>query len=150
MKPVIFMDTSAFIAQVDLHDQYHPEALRLQADVEKLGRKMTSTFVVTETAQYIQRHRGVAPSHQFLSAILSGDAGVDMVYPEKVDLERAYKISCQYADQAFSFVDCTSFAVIERLKISRAYSFDKDFLIFKFSHGPLQRIPSQPGNRVSE
>jgi predicted nucleic acid-binding protein len=75
------------------------------------------------------------------NSILSGEAQVKLLPVDDRDLARACQIATQYADQAFSWVDCASFACIERLKISRVFSFDKDFLIFKFSHGPLHRIP---------
>ena len=52
------------------------------------------------------------------------------------DLETAWQIGLTFADQAFSIVDRTSFAVMERLGLHRAASFDDDFAIYRF--GPAR------------
>ncbi len=41
-------------------------------------------------------------------------------------------IAQAFADQDFSIVDCTSFAVMQRLGVYRAASFDDDFAVFRF------------------
>jgi len=46
------------------------------------------------------------------------------------DFEAAWSIGERFPDQDFSLVDRTSFAVMERLGISRAISFDSDFAVF--------------------
>ncbi|MEK7534255.1 MAG: hypothetical protein AAB600_02850 [Patescibacteria group bacterium] len=43
------------------------------------------------------------------------------------DEERAKQILFQYDDKDFSFADAISFAVIERLRISYAFTFDHHF-----------------------
>ena len=48
------------------------------------------------------------------------------------DLERAWSIGLDFPDQAFSIVDRTSFAVMQRMGVLRAASFDDDFAIFRF------------------
>jgi hypothetical protein len=48
------------------------------------------------------------------------------------DMEAAWAISKQFTDQTFSLVDCTSFAVMERLGLTRAASFDRDFAIYRY------------------
>jgi len=53
------------------------------------------------------------------------------------DLEAAWQIGASYRDQDFSIVDRTSFAVMRRLGIERAASFDDHFAVFRF--GPNRR-----------
>ena len=48
-----------------------------------------------------------------------------------IDLERAEAIAHAWPDQGFDLVDCTSFAVLERLGCDRVASFDKDFAIYR-------------------
>ena len=38
--------------------------------------------------------------------------------------ERAWRVFQQYADKGFSFTDCTSFALMERLDINTVFAFD--------------------------
>jgi len=55
--------------------------------------------------------------------------------PEAVgpaDLEVAWQIGQAFPDQDFSIVDRTSFAVMERLGVLRAASFDNDFAVYRF------------------
>jgi len=60
----------------------------------------------------------------------SGAARIEPVGP--ADLERAWSIGRDFPDQGFSIVDRTSFAVMQRLGVLRAASFDDDFAIVRF------------------
>jgi predicted nucleic acid-binding protein len=48
------------------------------------------------------------------------------------DLQAARTIGDIFPDQDFSVVDKTSFAVMERLGVTRAASFDRDFAIYRY------------------
>jgi hypothetical protein len=43
------------------------------------------------------------------------------------DFTRAWAIFVQYSDKGWSFTDCTSKAIMERLNLSVAFSFDEHF-----------------------
>ncbi|TAN44808.1 MAG: PIN domain-containing protein [Nitrospirae bacterium] len=49
------------------------------------------------------------------------------------DMDRSWKIIEKYSDKDFSFTDCTSFALMERLKLRTAFSFDSHFRQFGFN-----------------
>lgn len=51
-------------------------------------------------------------------------------YVRPVDLDRAWLIFSTYRDKQWSFTDCVSRAVIERLGIATAASFDEHFRQF--------------------
>jgi predicted nucleic acid-binding protein len=60
------------------------------------------------------------------------------------DFRRAREIAQEWPDQAFSIVDCTSFALIERLDIRRAFAFDKHFRVVRLGwrrHRALEVVP---------
>jgi uncharacterized protein len=55
------------------------------------------------------------------------------------DEERAKQILFQYTDKEFSFADAISFAVMERLTIRLAFTFDRDFTQYGFPVIPAHR-----------
>ena len=69
----------------------------------------------------------------FWAHLRAGAARIEKVLP--VDLEVAWAIGLAYPDQHFSIVDRTSFAVMERLSISQAASFDNDFAVYRYGPG---------------
>ena len=78
---------------------------------------------------------GRQAANRFWEGLRSGVATVEVV--SAADLEAAWQIGEAYPDQDFSIVDRTSFAVMRRLGIERAASFDHHFAIFRF--GPDRR-----------
>jgi uncharacterized protein len=141
VKNSVFVDTGAFVALADEDDQFHVRAVRAGKEAEKSGHRLTTDFVLMETCLYLQRRLSPASARRFWGSILSGDAGVELARVESPDLERARDIADQYADQDFSIVDCVSFAVMERLKMSRVFSFDHHFDVFRPSTGRWERFP---------
>ncbi len=59
-------------------------------------------------------------------------AAVQVEYIGPADFEAAWAIGEAFPDQDFSIVDRTSFAVMERLGLTRAASFDDDFAVYRY------------------
>ena len=58
-----------------------------------------------------------------------------MVRVAEIDEERAREIIVSHDDKDYTFTDATSFAVMERLGITRAASFDRDFAVYRYGRG---------------
>lgn len=123
----LFVDTSAFYAAVDRGDRDHSRALALLATTEPL---VTTDHVLVETWLLIQRRVGSAAADSFLDSVHHGAAEIEIV--ERPDLDMARRIALAFPDQEFSIVDRTSFAAMERLRLTRALSFDRDFAIYRY------------------
>jgi uncharacterized protein len=96
---------------------------------------LTTDHVLIETWGLL-RYRGRRQvAERFWDRLRSGVATIEFV--GAADLEAAWQIGESYADQDFSIVDRTSFAVMRRLGIERAASFDHHFAVFRF--GPNLR-----------
>ena len=122
-----FVDTSAFFAAVDVRDADHHAAVSLMSLDEPL---VTSDHVLVETWGLVKRRFGPDVADRFWDGLRSGGASIEPVKP--VDLERAWATGEVFADHGFSFVDRTSFAVMERLGVYRVITFDDDFAIYRF------------------
>jgi predicted nucleic acid-binding protein len=121
-----FLDSSAFLSLFDLHDQHHQEALDVWTRLtEARWRTFTTNFVVAETHSLFLVRLGQRSATEFLRGILQSSATTVRVNLR--DEERARAIVFQYNHKDFSITDATSFAVMERLGIPYAFTFDRHF-----------------------
>lgn len=83
---------------------------------------------------------GAARARQFLHDIQRGSTVI--VRARASDEQRAQEILFRYTDKAWSFADATSFAIMERLDIRYAFTFDSDFAQYGFTPlTPDLRLP---------
>jgi predicted nucleic acid-binding protein len=61
-----------------------------------------------------------------------GQGAATLAHNSIDDIERAAALAMLFKDQTFSLVDRTSFAIMERLSITKVISFDADFLIYRY------------------
>lgn len=123
----VFIDTSAFYAVIDEDDRHHARARERLASGESL---MTTDLVLSETWRLTRDRLGQTAAERFWAGLRAGAAAIEHVTP--ADLDVAWRIGEAFADQELSLVDRTSFAVMERLGVHRAVSFDDDFAIYRF------------------
>lgn len=123
----LFVDSSAFYAAADAGDASHSRATAVLAADEAL---ITSDHVLVESWLLVRHRLGRDAAERFWSAIRGGAAAVESV--GSADLEVAWSIGQAFVDQDFSIVDRTSFAVMQRIGVLRAATFDDDFAIYRF------------------
>jgi predicted nucleic acid-binding protein len=85
---------------------------------------------VAETHALTLSHLGRAAALQVIQELVDGEMRVIRVRP--ADERRARAILQQYGDKDFSYTDATSFAIMERLGIGTAFTFDEDFHQYGF------------------
>jgi predicted nucleic acid-binding protein len=123
----LFVDTSAFYAAADARDRHHRRAAELLGAADGLT---TTDHVLVESWRLMRDLGGYANAERFWREVCRGLATVETVLPG--DLDTAWRIGEAFPDQDFSIVDRTSFAVMERLGITSAASFDAHFSIYRF------------------
>jgi len=129
----IFVDTSFFYAHAYADDPHHREAVKfLKSSPAPL---VTTNFVFDELVTILRYNFG----HRV--AVLYGESlrksrlvTIVRVTPE--DEDSAWEIFSRFSDQKFSFTDCTSFALMRRLGITEAATFDIHFDVAGFLRLP--------------
>jgi predicted nucleic acid-binding protein len=58
---------------------------------------------------------------------LLSQASTELIHVTTQDIEQAWIIFSRFQDKAWSFVDCTSYVVMQRLAIREAISLDQHF-----------------------
>ena len=119
-------------AAVDRGDVGHERARAVLDGDEAL---VCTDHVLVETMLLVSRRAGWQIAERLWQGLRGGLVRVEPTV--HADLDRAWSIGEDYPDQEFSLVDRTSFAVMHRLGITRAASFDKDFAVYRF--GPKRR-----------
>jgi predicted nucleic acid-binding protein len=128
----LFVDTSVWYAAAESTDVDNAHAKAILASGEPL---LTTDHVLVETWMLLRHRVHRAAADGFWEGLRSGVAAIESVV--LADLEVAWQIGHAFRDQDFSLVDRTSFAVMRRLGIERAASFDNHFAVFRY--GPKQR-----------
>jgi predicted nucleic acid-binding protein len=123
----LFVDSSAWYAGADRDDRDNQRAREILSAGEAL---LTTDHVLVETWLLLRHRIHRRAAERFWEGMRGGIATLEPVLA--ADLEAAWAIGQRFADQDFSVVDRTSFAVIERLGVERVASFDDDFAVYRF------------------
>lgn len=119
----VFVDTSAWYATIDPNDPDYLRALRLLTSRPRL---ITTNFIVDETITLVLKRLGYLHALTLGESLWSGRLA-RLVYVSKADQRAAWDLFKRYDDKVFSFTDCTSFVVMERLGLLHAFAFDEHF-----------------------
>ena len=128
----LFVDTSVWFAAVDAKQSRNAEAKSVLSSGETL---ITTDLTLAEAWTIIHHKINRNAADRFWAGLRGGIASIEPVRP--ADLDSAWQIGQSWPDQDFSIVDRTSFAVMQRLGIVRAASFDNHFAIYRF--GPNRK-----------
>ncbi|MBA2449305.1 MAG: type II toxin-antitoxin system VapC family toxin [Chloroflexi bacterium] len=127
----VLIDASAYFALGDPRDRNHvPARFVARRIINEQLRTYTTNFVVAEAHALHVTRIGRGVGLRFLEGLARGETIVVRVSTS--DERRAVQIIRQYDDKDFSITDAMSFAVMERLRIGWAFSFDRDFSQYGF------------------
>ena len=125
------VDTSAYFALLDADDANHAQARTISERLIAEGSHLfTTSFVLAETHALLLNRLSQPIATRFLRDM--EDSPTTLVWVTPRDVERAKAIIYQYDDKDFSLTDAASFAVMERLGIRLAFTFDRDFAQYGF------------------
>jgi predicted nucleic acid-binding protein len=120
-----FVDTSAFVALVDRRDRNHAAAKRILKAISRERRPLvTSTYVLDETLTLVRLKIGHGVAVRF-GEHLAATRWCRTIEVFEDTRAAAWQIFVRYADQEFSFTDCTSFALMHAMGLRDAFTFDR-------------------------
>ncbi len=131
----IFVDTWAWYALINDGDSSHH--IVEQTNSRLLNEKyvfVTTNYVLGETVTLMRYKVSHSMALDFWHSIqeLVQDGLVELVRVSEVEEVTEWEIFEKYSDQDFSFVDCTSFAVMQNLSISEVFTGDHHFATMGF------------------
>lgn len=124
---MIFVDTSAWYVVYSRRDRNHRAAVTALKSFRE--RLVTSDFIVDETLTLLRARNENRRAVQFGENIIELD-WVSVVPVSEKDFASAWNLFREFGDKQWSFTDCTSRAVMQRLGINRAFAFDDHFRQF--------------------
>jgi predicted nucleic acid-binding protein len=126
----IFVDTWAWYALADTRDADHEAAQKANERLIDRGHTfVTTNFVLAEALTLIRYHLHHAAAVRFWHTLrdLIAAGLVELVRVSEPQEHAAWEIFERYGDQKFSYADCTSFAVMDDLGLSHAFTADRHF-----------------------
>jgi uncharacterized protein len=129
------VDTGAWAALFIPADSFHTAALDWFRD--NRDRLITSDYVVDEVLTLLKTRFSTQTAIR-AGKLLLGERLSTLIYLAPEDINHGWKIFRTHADKGWSFTDCTSFALMQRLHVSTVFAFDKHFLQMR----GIRRVPS--------
>lgn len=131
---MIFVDTGAWFAMAVPTDQDHG---KISECPSKLSEPLFTTDYVVDETLTLLRARGYDQRAVALgTAFFDGSLAI-VRYLDESDIHDGWETFLCYQDKKWSFTDCVSKVIIEKLKITRAISLDHHFRQF----GTVQILP---------
>lgn len=139
---MIMIDTGAWYAICDASDRNHRRAKEFYEQVAGTVPLITTDTILAEAWTLLVTRLGRPAAITFWETLR--EAGIFVVTLEEADIEAAWQIINAFPDQTFSFTDCTTFAVMERLRIERVFTFNRHFFVYRYGPGRRKAFTCEP------
>lgn len=121
----VFVDTSVFLAVLAEDDNNNVVASETLASLAESGEQLiTSNYILIESYALIQRRMGMNAIRDFQDKILPS---LMIVWISMEEHQRAMGQFLSENRRTLSFVDCSSFEIIQKLQVEKVFTFDGHF-----------------------
>lgn len=121
----VFVDTSVFLAVLAEDDNNNAVASEMLASLAENGEQLiTSNYILVESYALIQRRLGMNAIRDFQNKILPS---MIIVWISMEEHQRAMRQFLSENRRNLSFVDCSSFEIIQKLQVEKVFTFDSHF-----------------------
>jgi uncharacterized protein len=123
----LFVDTAGWVACADAVDLAYGRATAARDEwLEEGGMLVTSDYVVDETLTMLRFRLGLAETEAWWRQ-LEDSFCLQWEYISVERAEKARAMFFRYNDKEYSFTDCTSFVVMQELRLREALTTDHHF-----------------------
>lgn len=127
MRPVVFVDTSAWLALVNKSDTFHLKAKEIRDTLLRNRATFVITdFIIVEIANCLSRIPFRSTAIQLISFIKASE-DIEIVSIDKEIYDESWSLYCSHQDKEWGLTDCTSFVVMNHNQIKEAFSTDHHF-----------------------
>lgn len=125
---MIFVDTSAWFAASVPSDANYRAACNFLVTADP--RLLVTTDYILDEYLTLLKVRGEAQRISDLGRRILEERVCRLIWVDKSDVFKAWTVFDSYRDKGWSFTDCVSRVVIERLSIAEVFAFDEHFRQF--------------------
>ncbi len=125
---MIFVDSGAWYASIVTEDPDHARAVAWRATNRQ--SLITTDYIIDETLTLLRSRGEPMRARAFGRLAFGSKPPFRLYYLTPDDIRAAWGVFERFADKEWSFTDCTSKVVIERLGLDRAFAFDQHFRQF--------------------
>lgn len=123
----VFVDTNGWIALSSKRDQFHKIALQTNQRLLKSGcQYITTNYVLDETYTSLASRVGHFAAVDFGEKVRASRITTIIHITKEIE-EESWQLFKKYSDKQFSFTDCTSFVVMNRMNLKEAFTNDRHF-----------------------
>jgi len=128
---IVFADSSAYIAYYNKRDKNHNKALSFVKKIRdrEFGPVIiyTSDYVFDEVITAIlilTKNKDLAIK---IGESIKASKITKIIKVDEEIFQKAWETFKEYKDKLWSFTDCTSFAIMEKMNIKTAFTFNKHY-----------------------
>ena len=123
----LFVDTAGWMACADQADPAHKCACKARdAALEQGEVLVTSDYVVDETLTLLRKRLGLAAAEAWWKQV-EGSSRLRWEWIDIARAEKARSLFFRYRDKDYSLTDCTSFVVMQELRLKQSLTTDDHF-----------------------
>lgn len=138
----LFLDTGGLLSVFDRSDKDHSVCSDFWKEMldQRTYEPVISDYVLDELTTRIRRRVSHPTALQVLNTLLQlvERRRLSLVWIDEDHFAGGRRIFERFHDQDFSFTDCTSFAICQKVGIKDAFALDRDFRIFGLNVFPAE------------
>jgi predicted nucleic acid-binding protein len=128
MAREVFIDSSGLYALADRRDSHHAQAKERVGKLIESGTGFVLSDYIVDEACTLAKARAGSDAALRLLDIVERSRAIDFVFIGVEHFQAAKAFFRRHADHGYSFTDCTSFVMMNELRIRDALTSDRHFV----------------------